>query len=124
MQTNSDPLPFSMYSYHPFVSKSIKNSLNIDKESKGGWGRGEIIRKNVVCTECPKCFYNRPFPSCFEPHYENKAKCKVFVMKSSFYSYANKIYFHTKSFALSLAFIVSSQQLGNGLLLVHVAGVT
>ena len=23
---------------------------------------------------------NRPFPSCFEPHYESEAKCKVFVM--------------------------------------------
>ena len=49
---------------------------------------------------------NRPFPSCFEPHYESEAKCKVFVMKISFHSYANKTNFYTKSFALSLAFIV------------------
>ena len=49
---------------------------------------------------------NRPFPSCFEPHYESEAKCKVFVMKISFHSYANKANFHMKSFALSLAFIV------------------
>ena len=49
---------------------------------------------------------NRPFPSCFEPHYESEAKCKVFVMKISFHSYANKTNFHMKSFALSLAFIV------------------
>ena len=49
---------------------------------------------------------NRPFPSCFEPHC-SKAKCKVFIMKISFNSYANKTnYFHLKNFALSLAFIV------------------
>ena len=49
---------------------------------------------------------NRPFPSCFEPRYKSEAKCKVFVMKISFHSYANKTHFHLKSFALSLAFIV------------------
>ena len=27
---------------------------------------------------------NRPFPSCFEPHYESEAKCKVFHMKIGF----------------------------------------
>ena len=32
---------------------------------------------------------NRPFPSCFEPHYESEAKSKVFVMKISFHSYAS-----------------------------------
>ena len=26
----------------------------------------------------------RPFPSCYEPHYESEAKCKAFHMKSSF----------------------------------------
>ena len=36
---------------------------------------------------------NRPFPSCFELHYESEAKCKVFVMNISFYSYANKTNF-------------------------------
>ena len=49
---------------------------------------------------------NRPFPSCFEPHYESDAKCKVFVMKISFHSCANKTNFHMKKFVLSLAFIV------------------
>ena len=49
---------------------------------------------------------NRPFPSCFEAHYESEATCKVFAMKISFHSYANKSNFHMKSFALSLAFIV------------------
>ena len=49
---------------------------------------------------------NRPSPSSFEPHYKSEVKCKVFVMKISFHSYANKANFHMKSFALSLAFIV------------------
>ena len=51
---------------------------------------GEASRKN-------KAFYSpetqhgrrvrkvyRPFPSCFEPHNENEAKCKPFLMKISF----------------------------------------
>ena len=49
---------------------------------------------------------NRPFPSYFGHHYESEAKCKVFTMKISFHSYANKSNFHTKSFALSLVFII------------------
>ena len=32
----------------------------------------------------------RLFPSCLEPHYESEAKCKVFVMKIRFHSYAIK----------------------------------
>ena len=51
-------------------------------------------------------WFNRPFSTCFEPHYESEAKCKVFVMKISFHSYANKTNFRMKSFALSLTFIV------------------
>ena len=42
--------------------------------------------------------FNRPFPSCFEPHYESEAKCKVFVMKISFNSYANKTKFLYEKF--------------------------
>ena len=60
----------------------------------------------MMALKTVKLFFNRPFPSCFEPHYESEAKCKVFVMKSSFHSYANKTNFHMKRFALSLAFIV------------------
>ena len=52
------------------------------------------------------CPINRPFPSYFEPHYESKAKCKVFVLKISCHLYADKTRFHMKSFALNLAFIV------------------
>ena len=55
----------------------------------------------VLCLED-----NRPFPSCFEPHYESEVKFEVFVMKISFHSYGKKTNFHMKSFALSLAFIV------------------
>ena len=32
----------------------------------------------------------RPFPSCLESHYESEARCKAFIMKISFHSYANK----------------------------------
>ena len=46
------------------------------------------------------------FRVALKPHYESEAKCKVLVMKISFHSYANKTNFHTKSFALTLAFIV------------------
>ena len=28
--------------------------------------------------------FNKPFPSCCEPHYESEAKCKAFNMKNSF----------------------------------------
>ena len=55
---------------------------------------------------CMKKGENRPFLSCFDSHYESEAKCKVFVMKISFHSYANITNFHMISFALSLAFIV------------------
>ena len=49
---------------------------------------------------------NSIFTSCFEPHYDNETKCTVFIMKISFHSSANKPKFHTKSFVLSLAFIM------------------
>ena len=51
----------------------------------------------------PKHF-NRPFPSCFQPHRKNEAKCKVFIMKISFHFYANKTNFRMKSFALKIGF--------------------
>ena len=62
------------------------------------------INPSFVAFSCHRP--NRLFPSCFEPHYGSEAKCKVFVMKSSFHSYSNKTNFHMESFALSLAFIV------------------
>ena len=51
---------------------------------------------------------NRPYPSCFKTHHESEAKYKVFTfMKISFHSYANKTNFHVKSFARSLAFVMT-----------------
>ena len=50
-----------------------------------------------------KFYDDRPFPSCFECHYENEAKCKVFIIIISFHSYVNKTHFRMKSFALALA---------------------
>ena len=49
-------------------------------------------------------FFNRPFPSCFEPHCKSEAKCNVFITKIM-NIYANIIY-ASKSFALSLAFVM------------------
>ena len=61
----------------------------------------------ITCTN----LLNRPFPSCFEPHYESEAKCKAFIMKISVQdSYSNKTNFNMKSFALSLAFITRFPQ--------------
>ena len=57
--------------------------------------------------------------SCFEPHYESEAKCKVFIMRTRlvFRSYANKTNFHMKNFAVRLAFIMRFTGSQNGLLL-------
>ena len=46
-------------------------------------------------------FFNTSFPSCFEPHCESESKCKVFITKISFHSYANKTYFHMKALHLA-----------------------
>ena len=50
--------------------------------------------------------FNRPFPSCFEPHCQSEAKCKVFIMKISFLLNADNAYFNMKRFVLSLAFVM------------------
>ena len=52
----------------------------------------EIVKKKKLRFWC---YINRPLPSCFEPIYESEAKCKVFVIKISFHSYANKSNFCT-----------------------------
>ena len=43
-----------------------------------------------------RMFLKRPFPSCFEPHYDSEAKCKVIILKISFHSYASKTNFDGK----------------------------
>ena len=45
----------------------------------------------------------RPFPSCFEPHYESEAPCVHFMMKITFNLLGNETSFHMKSFALRKA---------------------
>ena len=39
---------------------------------------------------------NRPFPSCFESHYESEPKYKVNIMKVSFHSYPNEKFSYEK----------------------------
>ena len=77
-------------------------------EGRGEKGNSPFLR---VLFSCFLFFFvcsrpKRPFPSFFEPHCENNAKCKVFVMKISLHSYANKSNSHMESFELSLAFIM------------------
>ena len=60
----------------------------------------------MSCSSLIKERGNTPFPSRFEPHYESKPKCKVFIMKISFHSYANKTNFPMESFTLNLTFIM------------------
>ena len=50
--------------------------------------------------------FNKPFPMWFEPDYESNPSYIVFIIKISFYSYANKTYFHMKSFAVCLTFVM------------------
>ena len=52
------------------------------------------------------CACNWSFLSCLKLHYENEAKCKVFIIKNNFLSNANETDFHMKSIALSLAFTI------------------
>ena len=75
------------------LQKSFKSPISICIENSSG-----------LVWWCKKAT-NRPFPSCCEPH-ESKGKCKVFIMKIRFHSYANKTNFHMKSFALSVVFIM------------------
>ena len=62
------------------------------------------LKQLGTCITFQSDLCSRPFPSCFGPHYESEAKCKVFVMEISFHSHAKKPNFHMKRFALSLAF--------------------
>ena len=90
---------YMVYGSGCWKSRSQQGLLKSKKKKKKNMGGG-------VAMHFSESHSNRPFPSCFEPHYESEAKCQVFVMKISFHSYANKTSFRMKSFALSLAFIV------------------
>ena len=47
--------------------------------------------------------HNRPFPSSKKFHFQNEAKCEIFVVKMSFICIIIKNHFHINGFALSLA---------------------
>ena len=47
--------------------------------------------------------WNRPFPSSKKFHFQNEAKCEIFVVKMSFICIIIKNHFHINGFALSLA---------------------
>ena len=104
------PRVFSGFSGFPPSTKTNISKLQFDLETVDGratpWIPLKFLFIFFIYVPVTKIFDNRPFPSCFEPHYESEAKCKVFVMKISCHSYANKTNFHMKSFVLSLAFIV------------------
>ena len=111
-----------------FLVKCLNKQLTNDEVVSSKWPNGKMGNDDAQTTSFPgppiflirdrtlgtrlgnrpirSLLANRPFPSCFEPHYESDSKWKVFVMKISFHSYANKTNFQMKSFALSLAFIV------------------
>ena len=82
------------------VTSEVKKLINYRKKNYAFWRHPQYKKWT------DQYVTNRRFPSCFEPHYESEAKCKVFIHKIIFHSYANKTNFHMKSFALSLAFIM------------------
>ena len=48
-------------------------------------------------------YYDRPFPSSKNPHFQNEAKCKTFVVNMRFICMRIKNHFHINGFALTLA---------------------
>ena len=48
-------------------------------------------------------FYNRPFPSSKNFHFQNEAKCKTFLLKMTFIFMTIKSHFYINGFALRLA---------------------
>ena len=80
--------------------------------------------RNRTCEKYDRTIHvahsNRPFPSCFEPHYESEASCIVFIIEISFHSQANKTNFNMKSF---LHFRNGVKNLGNDLFNPLISGV-
>ena len=56
---------------------------------------------NDACQPGDTALYNRPFPSFPKPLFQSEAKCEA-IMKTIFYSHANKTHFPMKGFALRL----------------------
>ena len=107
MKQTDSILPWGLYSDN--TQRTSKRGENISHASTSlfsPWFDVICALSEYRRTAKWNLFVNRPFPNCFEPHNESEAKCKVFVMKISFHSYANKTNFLMKRFALSLTFIV------------------
>ena len=57
----------------------------------------------VVHVSKGAAFYNRPFPSSKNFHFQNEAKCKTFLLKMTFIFMTIKSHFYINGFALRLA---------------------
>ena len=57
----------------------------------------------VVHVSKGAAFYNRPFPSSKNFHFQNEAKCKTFLLKMTFIFMTIKSHFYINGFALNLA---------------------
>ena len=97
------------------LSKSLVsfNSKNLRRDTTEGRGRFSLRdldttngrRTRASGGKFVSTNQNRPFPSCFEPHYESEAKYKAFRMRISFVCIWMKTNFYVKMFALSHAFL-------------------
>ena len=68
------------------MGKRWKKLQKEDKQMSKQITHTKLKEGNKMAAETLQLKTNRPFPSCCQPHYESKAKCKVFVMKISFHS--------------------------------------
>ena len=90
METNT---PLICPSLKPLICNLLKSGRHVTRPNQGlfslapGGGKMRDPGNEVA------------FSSCFEPHNESEAKCKVFFMEVTFHSNANKTNFHMKSFA-------------------------
>jgi len=67
---------------------------------RGCWGAEGGQKKGI---EAETAAANKPFPSSKKFHFQNEAKCEIFVVKMSFICIIIKNHFHINGFALSLA---------------------
>ena len=51
---------------------------------------------------CGTFHLNRPYPSSWNPHFQNEAKCSTFLVKMSFIGMRIKNHFHIKGWELNL----------------------
>ena len=79
--------------HYPLQGLVVRMAINDNLGINVNQGFCFSCLKALLCHDLGVIKVNRPFPSCSEPHYESKAKRKVFIMKISFRSYANKTNF-------------------------------